>query len=41
MMLIEKYPAAVSHMIPDAYGNLPVYIECKNQARSSIISKCI
>jgi ankyrin repeat protein len=39
LMVIEKYPAALQHR--DSEGYLPLHIECKNQCRSSIISKCI
>jgi ankyrin repeat protein len=39
LTMIEKYPAALQHR--DRYGDLPLHIECKNQCRSSIISKCI
>jgi ankyrin repeat protein len=39
MMLMDKYPAALEHQ--EAFGHLPLHIECYNQCRSSIISKCI
>jgi hypothetical protein len=40
LIMIEKYPAAVRHPNYDLL-KFPLYIECKNQCRSSIISKCI
>jgi ankyrin repeat protein len=39
LLMIEKYPAALQHR--DYNGNLPLHFECKQQCRSSIISKCI
>jgi hypothetical protein len=39
LMMIEKYPIALRH--PTSFSELPLYIECQNQCRSSIISKCI
>jgi ankyrin repeat protein len=39
LMLIEKYPAAIEYRNGD--GNNPLHIECMNQCRSSIITKCI
>jgi ankyrin repeat protein len=39
LMMIEKYPEALRHL--NAKGLFPLHIECKNQCRSSIISKCI
>jgi hypothetical protein len=38
-MMIEKYAAALRHQ--NRYGNLPLHIECSNNCRSSITSKCI
>jgi hypothetical protein len=40
LRLIEKYPAALLHKSYYVV-HLPLLIECKNQCRSSIISKCI
>jgi hypothetical protein len=37
LMMIDKYPAALQYMI----NGLPLHIECRNQCRSVIISKCI
>jgi hypothetical protein len=39
LMMMEKYPAALQHR--DCIGDLPLHIECKNQCRSSITSRCI
>jgi hypothetical protein len=39
LMMIEKYPAALRHR--NAHGEPPLSIECEEQCRSSIISKCI
>jgi hypothetical protein len=39
LLMIEKYPAAITHKNSDNY--LPIHIECKQQCRSAIISKCI
>jgi hypothetical protein len=39
LIMIEKYPAALQHR--DYIGDLPLHHECKNQCRSSIISRCI
>jgi ankyrin repeat protein len=39
LMMIEKYPTALQHQNYD--GDLPLHIECLNQCRSSIITKCI
>jgi hypothetical protein len=40
VLMIEKYPAALQH--PDnSNGDLPLHLECYNQCRSPIISKCI
>jgi hypothetical protein len=39
LMMIEKYPAAVQH--PNCLSHLPIHIECMNQCRASIVSKCI
>jgi hypothetical protein len=39
LMMIEKYPAALQHQ--SKRGHLPLHIECQNQCRSSIISRCI
>jgi hypothetical protein len=38
-MMIEKYQVALEHKC--GYECLPLHIECKNQCRLSIISKCI
>jgi hypothetical protein len=38
LLMIEKYPAAVSH--PNCYRDLLLHIECECRCRSSIISKC-
>jgi hypothetical protein len=37
LMMIDKYPAALRYMD----NGLPLHIECRNQCRSVIISKCI
>jgi ankyrin repeat protein len=39
LFMIEKYPAALQH--PRGDGYLPLHIECRNQCRLSVISKCI
>jgi ankyrin repeat protein len=39
LTMIEKYPAALQHQSKD--GELPLIIECKNQCRFDVISKCI
>jgi ankyrin repeat protein len=39
MMMMERYPAAIEYQNGD--GNNPLHIECMNQCRSSIITKCI
>jgi ankyrin repeat protein len=39
LMVMEKYPAALQHQAN--FDGLPLHIECRNQCRSSIISKCI
>jgi hypothetical protein len=39
LMMIEKYPAAVSQR--DIHGYLPLRLECMEQCRAIIISKCI
>jgi ankyrin repeat protein len=39
LMMIEKYPAALRQQ--SSNGQLPLHIECRNQRRSSIITKCI
>jgi hypothetical protein len=44
LMLIEKYPQAIEHVVDDYYNNdggLAIHIECKTQCRPSIIAKCI
>jgi ankyrin repeat protein len=39
LVMIERYPAALQHR--NDFGYLPLHMECQNQCRSSIISKCI
>jgi ankyrin repeat protein len=39
LMVIKLYPPALRHQDED--GQLPLHIECRNQCRSPIISKCI
>jgi ankyrin repeat protein len=39
LLMIEKYPKALKHQ--NAQGHLPLHLECMNQCRSSILSKCI
>jgi ankyrin repeat protein len=39
IMMIEKYPAALKHR--DRDGHRPLFTECANQSRSTIVSKCI
>jgi hypothetical protein len=39
LMMIEKYPEILRRYNRD--GDLPLHIECKNQCRSSVLSKCI
>jgi ankyrin repeat protein len=39
LMMIEEYPAALQQK--NGEGQLPLHIECNNQCRSSIISKCV
>jgi ankyrin repeat protein len=39
-LMIDKYPAALEHQNSDE-EDLPIHIECKNQCRSKLISRCI
>jgi hypothetical protein len=39
LMMIEKYPAALQHR--NSYGQLPLHIECDDQCRAAVVSKCI
>jgi hypothetical protein len=38
LIMIEKYPASLRQ---SKAGSLPLHVECSNQCRSAIISKCI
>jgi ankyrin repeat protein len=39
MMMINKYPAVLEHQ--NKYNYLPLHIECMNQCRVDVISRCI
>jgi hypothetical protein len=40
LMVIEKYPAALRHQQNKLF-QLPLHVECGNQCRPAIVSKCI
>lgn len=39
LLMIERYPAALEHQ--NSRGDFPIHIECLNQCRSVVISKCL